>query len=96
VIGRAIWRTGACQSEEKKIEKNNEVCGNFSVSVFSLFFQVENLQKSLKHVGSHDSSLTIQNKLQQVRELEEEVSKHFQTLFFHRILVVSPVKTSCP
>jgi hypothetical protein len=67
---------------KKKKSKNNEVCGNFSVSVFSLFFQVENLQKSLKHVGSHDSSLTIQNKLQQVRELEEEVRKHFQTLFF--------------
>ena len=41
-------------------------------------FQVENLQKSLKNGGSAESTLTIQNKLQQVRELEEEVRDQFR------------------
>jgi len=39
-----------------------------------IFFQVENLQKSLKSANSiNESPAALQTKLQQVKELEEEV-----------------------
>ena len=107
VIGRAISQNRVCQSKNKHTLARGRAK---KVQILSLFvfvssLQVESLQKSLKSIGTSSSStepqINIQNKLQQVRELEEEVrydlkhpqtcdqsNKHFKLLIYDSRVVI--------